>query len=63
MVDLTFDTMRDETGKSFTVDEFLALPLHLRIALILQGKLTFLRGGEPVDQSKALKSLMDTARR
>lgn len=63
MADITFDTLCDDTGRNFTLAEFLALPLHLRIGLILQGKLKFLHQGKQVDQTQALKSLMEASKR
>jgi hypothetical protein len=38
---------------------FLALPLFKRVRFVLAGELRFLRDGEPMDQSDALRALRE----
>ena len=61
MATFTFDRVvivgTDGERRSYTVKEFLALPLHTRIRHVLARELEFYLGDLPVDQSTALKSL------
>jgi hypothetical protein len=52
-------TVRDDAGawRTLTAEQFLALPLNLRIQHILARDIQFFRGDERVDRAKALKSL------
>lgn len=57
---LPFDrvVIRDQGHvRACDVDQFLALPLHLRVRIILQRDIDFFSGEEPVDRGVALKSL------
>ena len=63
MNDLPFDRIMIGNGDELTVQEFMRLPLSERIALILERKLSFTLAGKPVDRSRALRSLMESAKR
>lgn len=43
--------------RSLTPDEFLAMPLHRRVAWLLERRLSFLSVGKPVDSREALTAL------
>ncbi|HVJ14733.1 MAG TPA: hypothetical protein VM686_04805 [Polyangiaceae bacterium] len=45
----------------YSIDEFLALPLHQRVQFVLQGKLQFYAGDDEVETSTALRWLRETA--
>jgi hypothetical protein len=63
MTDLPFDRIvLGDKKHQLSIQQFLALPLDQRIALILERKLAFFRGDAPVNQAAALKSLMALAR-
>jgi hypothetical protein len=58
-----FDTVENtEDHRRMTVSEFLALPMHERVGMILEQKVRFYRGQEVVDMRTALQSLMDRHR-
>jgi hypothetical protein len=44
-------------------DQFLRLPLDLRVKLILERKIRFMNGDEAVDQQTGLRELLEAARR
>jgi hypothetical protein len=44
-------------GKTYSVDEFLEIPLSQRVRHILNCEVTFLRAGSPVKASHALAGL------
>jgi hypothetical protein len=56
---LVFDKIIVSNGsiQEFSVEEFLALPLHKRIRYMLQHNLQFFLRDEPVDRRAALHSL------
>jgi hypothetical protein len=51
--------IRDDSGswRTLTAEQFLALPLNVRIQYILAREIQFYRGDDLVDRAKALKSL------
>jgi hypothetical protein len=61
--DLPFDKITIRDGSEVSVQEFLRLPLSERIALILERKLSFTLDGKPVDRTRALRCLMESAKR
>ena len=64
--EVPFDTIADDSGgreRRLSSTEFLELPLHERVRLILGRNLRFLRDGEIVERGTALRYLMDVAKR
>jgi len=59
--ELPFDRVvvvgRPGRGQSWTVEEFLSLPLDERIRIILAREVEFFRGPTPVDRREALAAL------
>jgi hypothetical protein len=56
-VTLLFDRIILSEGdepRELTLDEFLRLPLHFRVQMILQNRLTFSRAGQSVPTREAL---------
>jgi hypothetical protein len=47
----------DGSRRTYSAEEFLALPLHDRIRYILARDVEFYRDGTPVDRGLALRSL------
>ena len=65
MNSLPFDAVvikRGEARDQYSSYDFLRLPLNDRIQAILERRVEFLRGGQPVDRSVALQSLMGQPR-
>jgi len=65
MNSLPFDAVvisRGEARDLYSSYDFLRLPLPDRIQVILERRVEFLKGGEPVDRSVALQSLMGQPR-
>ncbi|MFW6049777.1 MAG: hypothetical protein ACODAU_01310 [Myxococcota bacterium] len=59
-MDLPFDRVvirQPEGDRQISAQEFLGLPLHERIRMILQRNLEFFAGSETIERSEALKSL------
>jgi hypothetical protein len=46
-------------GRTYSVDEFLAIPLSQRVRHILNAEVTFFRAGSPVKASEALAGLRE----
>ncbi len=64
MKGLPFDTILvGDEKRPLSVEQFLRLPLNERIALILDRKLSFREGEQPVDRALALKKLMEAFKR
>jgi hypothetical protein len=60
---LPFDVvLTEDDGHRHTVGQFFALPLARRIRLILDRRLRFFRGTEPVDIHVGLHALMGARR-
>jgi hypothetical protein len=65
MEELPFDTVIVTQGaerSTLSAEVFVRLPLSERIRLILGRQVEFLKRGQSVERSLALKSLMDAAR-
>lgn len=58
-LELPFDSvlLRTSLERRCSVEEFLALPIHERVACILQGRVEFFLGTAKVDRKLALASL------
>lgn len=57
--DLAFDLVLVglETPKVYTVEDFLRLPIHERVACLLRNNVDFFKGGQRVERKVALASL------
>lgn len=65
MNSLPFDAVvirRGEARDHYSTYDFLRLPLTERIQVILERRVEFFSGGQPVDRSVALQSLMGAPR-
>lgn len=64
MEHLPFDTVLiDEAPPPLSVEEFLAIPLGVRVRLIMEKKLRFFRGEAAIELGVGLRGLMNAARR
>lgn len=63
MTEVCFDrvVVAGELGHTYSLQEFLQLPIHERIHFILKGQLSFYLGSKPVDRKLALASLRVTS--
>lgn len=65
-MDLPFDSILVDDvppPRAVTVAEFLAIPLAVRVRLIMEKRLRFFRGEASVELGVGLRSLMNAARR
>lgn len=46
-----------DKGKTFTIDKFLDIPVHLRVKMIMSRLIEFKKGRTVVDKKKALSEL------
>ena len=63
---LPFDTVlieEEPARPALTVEEFLAIPLGVRVRLIMEKRLRFFRGEAAIELGVGLRGLMNAARR
>jgi hypothetical protein len=55
---IAFDTVVISKDRTMTADEFMALTLHARVAIIIDRGVVFMRGNRVVERKVALGSLI-----